>query len=71
MCLKASVAGAFASAGASAGELLSLFTEGLGAPIGVPAIVVSMCGEAAYTAMLQIDLACDLGSVYGVTFDVD
>jgi hypothetical protein len=71
VCQKASVAGAFASAGASTGELLSLFTEGLGAPVGVPAIVVSMCGEAAYTAMLQIDLACDLGSVYGVTFDVD
>jgi hypothetical protein len=71
VCQKASIAGALASTGASAGELLSLFTEGLAAPIGVPAIVVSMCAEAAYTAMLQIDLACDLGSVYGVVFDVD
>jgi hypothetical protein len=71
VCQKASVAGILASTGASTGELLSLFTEGLGAPIGMPAAALSMCGEAAYTAFLQIDLACDLGSVYGVHFDVD
>jgi len=68
---KASAAGALASLGASTGELLSLVTEGLGAPIGVPAAIVSMVAEAAYTALLQIDLACDLASMYGVPFDAD
>jgi hypothetical protein len=70
-CRRASVAGACASAGASTGEILSIFTEGLGAPIGLPAAVLSMCTEAAYTALLQVNLACDLASIYGVPFDVD
>ncbi len=69
--VKASTAGAMASIGASTGELLSLFTEGLAAPIGLPAAVSSMVAEATYTAKLQIDLACDLASIYGVPFDPD
>jgi uncharacterized protein (DUF697 family) len=70
-CRRASVAGVLASAGASTGEIVSIFTEGLAAPIGVPAVALSMCSEAAYTTLLQIDLACDLGSIYGVPFNVD
>ena len=68
---RAAVTGAFASVGASTGELLSLFTDGLAAPVGLPATVLSMAVEAAYTAMLQIDLVCDLASIYGVAFDPD
>ncbi len=68
---KASAAGAFASMGASTGEILSLVTDGLAAPVGVPAAILSMGLEAAYTALLQIDLACDLASIYGVPFDGD
>lgn len=70
-CRRASVAGVLASAGASTGEIVSIFTEGLAAPIGVPAVALSMCSEAAYTTLLQIDLVCDLGSIYGVPFNVD
>jgi hypothetical protein len=69
--LKASAAGGLASAGASTGELVALLTEGIGAPVGLPAVALSMAGEAAYTAFLQIDLACDLAALYGVPFDVD
>jgi hypothetical protein len=68
---KAAASGALASVGTSTGELLSLFTDGLAAPIGVPATIVSMALEAGYTALLQIDLACDLASIYGVAFDPD
>jgi hypothetical protein len=71
VAVKAAAAGAFASAGASTGELLSLFTDGIAAPIGVPAAVLSMGLEAAYTALLQIDLACDLGLIYGIPFNPD
>ena len=71
VAVKASAAGACASIGASAGELLSLLTEGLAAPIGVPAAMLSMGLEAAYTALLQVDLACDLASIYGVPFNPD
>lgn len=68
---RAATAGALASAGASTGELVALVTEGLAAPIGLPATVASMVAEAVYTARLQIDLACDLASIYGVPFEVE
>jgi hypothetical protein len=68
---KASLAGVLASMGASTGELLSLLTEGLAAPVGVPAAMLSMGLEAAYTSLLQVDLACDLASIYGVPFDAE
>jgi hypothetical protein len=68
---KAAATGVLASAGASTGELLSLVTDGLAAPVGVPAAALSMALEAGYTALLQIDLVCDLASIYGVAFDAD
>jgi uncharacterized protein (DUF697 family) len=68
---KAAATGACASLGTSAGELVSFFTEGLAAPIGVPAAMLSMALEAGYTALLQIDLVCDLASIYGVPFDAN
>ncbi|GAC1299535.1 MAG: hypothetical protein NVSMB1_26230 [Polyangiales bacterium] len=69
--IKASAAGAAASIVASSGELLALYSEGVAAPIGVPAAIVSMLGELVFTTILQVELACDLASVYGVPFDVD
>jgi hypothetical protein len=66
---RASMAGVLAACGASTGELLALVTEGLATPVGVPAAMLSMGLEGAYTALLQIDLACDLASIYGVPFD--
>jgi uncharacterized tellurite resistance protein B-like protein len=68
---RAATTGAVASVGASTGELLSLLTEGLGAPVGVPAMLVSMAAEAARTAVLHVELVCDLASIYGVPFDPD
>ena len=68
---RCAIAGGFASVGTSSGELLALFTEGLGAPIGMPMAALSMGAEAAYTALVQIDLACDLASIYGVPFLAD
>jgi uncharacterized protein (DUF697 family)/uncharacterized tellurite resistance protein B-like protein len=68
---KALGAGVVASTLASAGGLLSLFTEGLAAPVGIPATLLAMVLEGAYTSLLQIDLACDLASIYGVPFDPD
>jgi hypothetical protein len=68
---KAAAAGIVASTGASTGEILALLTEGLAAPVGVPIAVFSMVVEAAYTSLLQVDLACDIASMYGVPFDAD
>src|ERR1700733_8309676 len=47
VAVKVAGAGALASVGASTGELLSLFTDGLAAPIGVPVAMLSMALEAA------------------------
>jgi hypothetical protein len=69
VAVRAAAAGVAGSAGASAGELLALFTDGLALPIGLPAMLASMLIEGSYTAMLQIDLACDLGLIYGIPFD--
>ncbi len=71
VCVRAAGAGALASMASSTGELLALFTDGIAAPIALPATIVSMVAEAAYTATLQIDLACDLGVIYGIPFDPD
>src|SRR5947209_4209386 len=69
--LKAAAAGAIASAVTSTGELLSLITEGLAAPVGLPGAALAMALEAAYTSLMQIDLACDLAGIYGVPFNAD
>lgn len=71
VAIKAAAAGALASMAASTGEILSLITEGLAAPIGVPGAMLAMGLEAAYTALLQVDLACDLAVLYGVGFNGD
>jgi len=71
VALKSAAAGAIASAATSTGEIISLITEGLAAPVGLPAAALAMALEAAYTSLLQIDLACDLALLYGVPFDPD
>lgn len=71
VAIKAAGAGMLASVAASTGELLSLFTDGLAAPIGIPATMLAMVLEAIYTSLLQIDLACDLGLLYDIPFDPD
>jgi uncharacterized protein (DUF697 family)/tellurite resistance protein len=66
---KALAAGVVASTLSSVGGLAALFTEGLAAPVGIPATLLAMVLEGSYTSLLQIDLACDLASIYGVPFD--
>jgi len=68
---RAAAAGSIASIGAGTGEILALLTDGLAAPVGLPAAAISMGLEAAYTSLLQVDLTCDIASMYGVPFDGD
>jgi hypothetical protein len=67
---RAALSGGLAAAGAHVGEVVTLLTEGLAAPICVPAVVASLAGEIVATAKVQIDLIFDLGSIYGVPSDV-
>jgi hypothetical protein len=68
---KVTATGIASATGASAGELLLLLTEGLAAPVGLPVAAFSMIFGEAYTAFLQIKLACDLAAIYGAPFDPD
>jgi hypothetical protein len=66
---RAAVAGCLAATGASAGEVATLVTEGLGGTVAVPAALASVGLETIYLARLYIDLACDVAALYGVHFD--
>jgi tellurite resistance protein len=71
MLTRATVAGVAAAAGASTAEVLSIVGEGLSAFVAIPFGLVSVGAEALYTTALQIDLAFDLASIYGVPFARD
>jgi tellurite resistance protein len=67
-CTVASIA---AGAGATTAEVLPLVTKGFAAPAAVPLGFVSVGAEMLYTTALQVDLAFDLASIYGVSFGED
>lgn len=71
MLTRATVASVAAAAGATAAELLSVATEGVGTLAAVPLGLASVGAEMVYTTALQIDLAFDLASIYGVPFADD
>jgi tellurite resistance protein len=71
MLTRATVAGVAAAAGATAAEIMSLVTEGMGTLVAIPLGLASLGAEMVYTTALQIDLAFDLASIYGVPFAHD
>jgi tellurite resistance protein len=71
MLVRGTVAGVAAAAGASAAELMSMWTQGAATLVAAPVGIVSVGAEMLYTTALQIDLAFDLASIYGVPFARD
>jgi tellurite resistance protein len=71
MLMRATVAGVAAAAGATTAEVISLTTQGMAALGAFPLAVASVGAEMVYTTALQIDLAFDLASIYGVPFAQD
>jgi tellurite resistance protein len=71
MLTRATVAGVTAAAGASTAEVLSIVGNGPGTLVAAPLGLVSVGAEMLYTTALQIDLAFDLASIYGVPFAHD
>jgi tellurite resistance protein len=71
MVTRATVAGVAAAAGATAAEVLSTGSNGTTALLAIPLGVASVGAELFYTTALQIDLAFDLASIYGVPFAHD
>jgi tellurite resistance protein len=71
MLTRATVAGIGAAAGASTAEVLSIAGEGIAALGAIPLGLLSVGAEMVYTTALQIDLAFDLASIYGVPFAHD
>ena len=71
MIARATVAGAAAAAGASVAEIASAGTEGAAAPVAVPLGLLAIGADVLYTTALQIELAFDLASIYGVPLAED
>jgi len=71
MLTRSTVAGVAAAAGASAAEVLSIVGEGVTALGAVPLGLATVAAEMVYTTALEIDLAFDLASIYGVPFAHD
>ena len=71
MLTRATAASIAAAAGATSAELLPLMTENLASPIAIPLGLLSVGAEMLYTTAIQIDLAFDLASIYGVPFAAD
>lgn len=71
MLTRSTVAGVTAAAGASAAEVLSVAGKGATTLAAVPLGVLSVGAEMVYTTALEIDLAFDLASIYGVPFSPD
>jgi tellurite resistance protein len=71
MLVRGTVAGVAAAAGASAAELMSIWSQGGAGLLAAPLGLVSVGAEMVYTTALQIDLAFDLASIYGVPFAHD
>jgi tellurite resistance protein len=71
MLTRATVAGVAAAGGATTAEVMSLVGSGAGAVAAFPLGLVSVGAEMVYTTALQIDLAFDLASIYGVPYAHD
>jgi tellurite resistance protein len=71
MVTRSTVAGIAAAAGASTAEVLSIAGEGLTALGAIPLGLLTVGAEMVYTTALEIDLAFDLASIYGVPFAHD
>src|SRR6266568_3213583 len=68
---RAAAAGALAAVLASGGELVTLATDGLAGPVGVPAALLSIGLDAVYQALMQVNLVLDLGVIYEAPFGAD
>jgi tellurite resistance protein len=71
MITRATIAGVAAAGGASTAEVMSLVTQGVGSLAAIPLGLGAVGAEMVYTTALQIDLAFDLASIYGVPFAHD
>jgi len=71
MLTRATVAGVAAAAGASTAEVLSIVGKGVAAFGAIPLGLLTVGAEMVYTTAIEIDLAFDLASIYGVPFARD
>jgi hypothetical protein len=67
-CRKAALGGGLSSAGAHASAAATLLSDGVAPAIGVPTALAAIAADTVYSAVVQVDLACDLASIYRVPF---
>ncbi len=69
-CRRAALGGGLSSTTAHVIVAATALTEGLTASVGVPSALAALAVEPIYSAVVQVDLTCDLASIYGVPFRV-
>jgi hypothetical protein len=70
-CVKCALTGAASGGVTTAAELLTAETKGLAALATVPAAVLAIGGEMLFTAVVRLDLTCDLAEIFGVPIEND
>jgi hypothetical protein len=67
---RAALTGGISAGFAHVGEVVTVFTEGLAAPLCVPAVAAAIAGDVVASAKVKIELIFDLASIHGVAFDL-
>jgi hypothetical protein len=67
---RAAFTGGISASFAHVGEVVTVITEGLAAPLCVPAVAAALVGDVVACAKVQIELVFDLASIHGVGFDL-
>jgi hypothetical protein len=67
---RAALTGGISAGFAHVGEVVTVFTEGLAAPLCVPAVAAAIVGDIVACAKVQIELVFDLASIHEVAFDL-
>jgi hypothetical protein len=67
---RAALTGGISAGFAHVGEVVTVFTEGVAAPLCVPAVAAAMLGDIVACAKVQIEMVFDLASIHQVAFDL-
>jgi hypothetical protein len=68
-CAKAGVTGALSGAVTTAAVVTTAETKGLAGVVALPAAAAAVAGEMLTRAVFHVDLACELGEIFGVRID--
>jgi hypothetical protein len=69
--VKSAISGATAGSISTGATIFTAETEGFGGLVAGPVAALAIGGEMVYRAVLHVDLACELATIFGVALDPD